>query len=180
MNLEFHPVTKERWSDFEKLFESKIAPHNCWCTAWRKVEKKETKPTKKEKKASIELNICKNVPIGIIAYSNNEPMAWCSVAPRETYRKLGGDETINNVWSLVCFFVKRSFRGNGITKLLLAEAINYAINNGAKYIEAYPVESDSPSYRFMGFLQTFENADFKFIKKAGTRRNVILLALYNT
>jgi len=142
-----------------------------------KLKKKATKPTKKEKKASIELNIKKNSPIGIIAYSNNEPMAWCSIAPRDTYRNLGGDETINNVWSLVCFFIKRPFRNNGISKLLLAEAINYAANNGAEYIEAYPVEFNSPSYRFMGFIQTFKKANFKFIKKTGTRRNVMLLKL---
>jgi len=179
MNLEFHPVTKERWPDFEKLFEGKSSPHNCWCTAWRNVEKKGNKPDKKEKKISIKTSISKNIPIGIMAYSNKEPIAWCSIAPRETYRALGGDETINNVWSLVCFFIKRSFRNNGITELLLTEAINYAKNNGAEYVEAYPVEPDSPSYRFMGFIHTFEKANFKFIKMAGTRRNVMLFELNN-
>lgn len=44
-------------------------------------------------------------------------------------------------------------------------------------MEAYPVEPDSPSYRFMGFKQTFEKAKFNFIKKAGKRRNVMLLVL---
>jgi hypothetical protein len=44
---------------------------------------------------------------------------------------------------------------------------------GAKYLEAYPVKPDSPSYRFMGFIQTFEKAAFSFVKKAGTRRHVM-------
>ena len=177
MDLEFHPVTKERWSDFEKLFESKGSPHNCWCTAWRNVEKKGNKPDKKEKKTAIKTSISKDIPIGIIAYLNIEPVGWCSIAPRETYRSLGGDETLNNVWSLVCFFIKRKFRNNGINKLLLTEAIKYAKENGAEYIEAYPVEPDSPSYRFMGFKHTFEKANFNFIKKVGSRRNVMLLEI---
>jgi len=177
MKLEFHPVTKERWPDFESLFESKGSPHNCWCTAWRYVEKKGAKPGKNEKKTSIKTSISNNIPIGIMAYSNNEPIAWCSIAPRETYRSLGGEVSKKNVWSLVCFFIKRAFRNNGISKLLLTEAIKYAKENGAEFIEAYPVEPDSPSYRFMGFIHTFEKANFKFIKKAGARRNVMLLEL---
>jgi hypothetical protein len=42
-----------------------------------------------------------------------------------------------------------------------------------------PVDSDSPSFRFMGFVKTFENESFKFIKKAGTRRKVMIYALIN-
>ena len=48
---------------------------------------------------------------------------------------------------------------------------------GAKYIEAYPVEPDSPSYRFMGFIKTFEKAGFNFVKKVGTRRHVMTYKL---
>jgi hypothetical protein len=32
------------------------------------------------------------------------------------------------------------------------------MGSGARYVEAYPVEPDSPSYRFMGFKTTFEKA----------------------
>lgn len=117
------------------------------------------------------------VPIGLLAYSNDEPIGWCAVAPRETYRPLGGDETKEQVFSVVCFFVKRAFRGQGLSKLFLNEAIEFAKNHGAKYIEGYPVAKDTPSYRFMGFKPTFEKADFKFIKSAGTRRNVMLRKL---
>jgi hypothetical protein len=57
---------------------------------------------------------------------------------------------------------------------LIGHARKYAKKNGAKYIEAYPVKPSSPSYRFMGFTKTFEDADFEFVKKAGTRRNVMI------
>lgn len=64
-----------------------------------------------------------------------------------------------------------------LTNQLLDVAIKYAKENGAEYVEAYPVEPDSPSYRFMGFKPTFEKAKFTFVKKAGKRRNVMLLEL---
>ena len=177
MKLEYHPVTHDRWEDFERLFESKGAPHNCWCTVWRNVEKTGNNPDKFEKKASMKAQIDGGVPIGILAYADNEPIAWCSIAPRETYRPLGGYETNKKVWSIVCFFIKRPFRNRGLTNQLLDEATKYAKENGAEYIEAYPVEPDSPSYRFMGFKPTFEKAKFTFVKKAGKRRNVMLLSL---
>lgn len=54
-------------------------------------------------------------------------------------------------------------------------AISYAQENGAVAIEAYPVEPNSPSYRFMGFVQTFEEIGFKEIGRAGSRRHIMTL-----
>lgn len=92
-------------------------------------------------------------------------------------RLAGGDETKQGVWSLACFFVKREFRKIGLTSRLLGAAMDYAKDNGAQYVEAYPVAPDSPSYRFMGFVPTFEKAGFQFDTTAGTRRNVMVLRL---
>jgi len=171
----FCPITTDNWLDFEMPMESKGAPHSCWCTAWINLENK--KADKSEKKAAMKQRIKRGIPVGLLVYSENEPLGWCAVAPRDTYRPLGGDETKPLVWSVVCFFIKRKFRGQGLSKLLLDEAIEFAKANGAKYIEGYPVAPDSPSYRFMGFNQLFESADFKFVKAAGARRNVMLRKL---
>lgn len=177
MMLEFHPVTADRWGDFEQLFECKSGPHNCWCMVWRTNENKITIPGKAGKKASIRNRVDRGTPIGLLAYSDNKPIAWCSIAPRDTYKSLGGDKTKDGVWSLACFFIKRSFRNMGVTSRILAAAVDYAKDNGAQYVEAYPVAHDSPSYRFMGFVPTFEKAGFRFVKSAGSRRNVMILVL---
>jgi len=65
----------------------------------------------------------------------------------------------------------------GVSQFLIEEAKAYAKSNGAEYLEAYPVDPDSPSYRFMGFISIFEKAGFAYVKKAGTRRNVMTLKL---
>lgn len=43
--------------------------------------------------------------------------------------------------------------------------------------EAYPVDPDSPSYRFMGFVPTYEREGFHYAKDAGTRRHVMTCKL---
>lgn len=177
MSFEFHPIDVENWPDFESLMESRGSPHNCWCTAWIDVAKKSTKAEKSEKKATMQKRVNNGISVGLLVYSKGEPIGWCAVAPRESYKNLGGDETKAQVWSVVCFFIKRTFRGQGLSKLLLQEAIGFAKNHGAKFIEGYPVAPGSPSYRFMGFRPMFEKADFEYVKNAGARRAVMLKKL---
>jgi GNAT superfamily N-acetyltransferase len=76
---------------------------------------------------------------------------------------------------LVCFFIKREYRQKGITTELIRNAILYAKANGAAYVEAYPVDPDSPSYRFMGFKPVFDHLGFDFKHKAGQRRYVMTI-----
>ena len=173
MNITIRPVGKENWNDFEALFQSKRAPGYCWCMAWRMTGEELKSNDSKSRKRYIEQRVEAAIPIGLLAYHEDEAIAWCSVAPRETYQRLGGDESLERVWSIACFFVKQEFRDQGLVDRLIEGAKNYARQNGADYLEAYPVEPDSPSYRFMGFVKTFEKAGFTFVKKAGARRNVM-------
>ncbi len=123
MILTFLPVTSERWEHFEELFECKGSPHYCWCMPWRRNENKEQIPGKASKKQSMKTRVSEDVPIGLLGYLEDVPIAWCSIAPRETFRSLGGDEAKKGVWSLTCFFVKRPFRNQGVTSQLLDAAV---------------------------------------------------------
>ena len=119
------------------------------------------------------------MPIGLLGYLAAEPVAWCSIAPRPTYRPLGGPDDFgdapNAVWSLACFFIRRDLRGQGASEQTLAAAIAHARAKGGKVLEAYPVDPDSPSYRFMGFIPVFEEAGFTDHGMAGARRHVMRL-----
>lgn len=138
-----------------------------------KWEKNRSRLVKSGKKAALKNYVEQNIPIGLLCYNGSEPIAWCSVAPRETYEPLSGDDAIKNVWSIACFFIIKEFRHLGITENLIEEALKYAKANGAQYVEAYPVDHDSPSYHFMGYKSTFEKIGFQFKHKAGKRRNVM-------
>ncbi len=175
--LYYAPVDKSNWIDLENFFESKGAPHSCWCMVWRNMKEGGDRSNKTDKKDALKEYVAQDLPIGLLCYDGSEPIAWCSIAPRESYRELSGDNTIKGVWSLVCFYIKKEYRQKGITEELIAQAIEYAKNNGAKYLEAYPVDPDSPSYRFMGFKPTFDKLGFDFKHKAGQRRYVMTMEL---
>lgn len=181
LELTFRPVTKSRWGDFEALFESRGCPSYCWCMAWRPIEGKRQDATNADRKAAMEARIKRNVPVGLLGYDGKDPVAWVSIAPKETFLKsLGGKqpkEAGEKIWSLACMFLKRSLRKQGIGHQLIAAAIAEARKRGADVIEGYPVDPDAPSYRFMGFVPAFEKAGFKETAMAGTRRHLMRLPL---
>jgi GNAT superfamily N-acetyltransferase len=175
--LLYTPVDNSNWTDLEKLFECKGGPHNCWCMVWRNMKEGTDRANKADKKASLGNYVQNQNPVGLLCYDNSEAIAWCSIAPRESYRELSGDNSLTHVWSLVCFFIKKEYRQKGITKELVKQALKYAKDNGAKYVEAYPVDLESPSYRFMGFKPTFDKVGFAFKHKIGQRRYIMSYTL---
>jgi GNAT superfamily N-acetyltransferase len=68
-------------------------------------------------------------------------------------------------WSIVCFFVARPFRGQGVTEALIRAAIAYAEEQGARIVEAYPIipeNSKNPALEaFTGVVSTFERLGFE-------------------
>ncbi len=125
-------------------------------------------------KAAISTRVKQGIPIGLLGYAEGEPVAWCSIAPRPSYRRLVRDQTDDErVWSIACFFIVRRLRGTGVMKRMIAAAVSHARKRGAKVVEAYPVDADSPSYRFMGFVPVFEEAGFAEVAREGSRRHVM-------
>jgi len=173
--LTFRPVTAATVSDFEQLFSAPGAPKHCWCMVWRRsaAEAKERAPA--DRRRQMLGRIAAGMPVGLLAYADADPAAWVSIAPRDTYRNLGGPppEPGEVIWSLVCFFVPRRRRGQGMVRHLLAAAVEHAAANGATVVEAYPVAADAPSYRFMGRVPVFAAAGFTEFGRAGSRRHVM-------
>jgi len=177
----FREVNDRRWEDLTRLFEGRGGPKHCWCMVWRAQGAETRNVAGRSRKAALKRRVRSGIPIGLLGYLDGEPVAWCSVAPRSTYRPLGGpeepDRRPSEIWSIVCFFIVRRLRRMGVMERLLQAAVDHARHRGAKIIEAYPVEADSPSYRFMGFLPQFSTAGFHEIGLAGTRRHVMRLHL---
>ncbi|GLQ54215.1 GNAT family N-acetyltransferase [Devosia nitrariae] len=178
-HLVFRPVTHETQADFEALFSARGSPSYCWCMAWRATSQELRDAKGPARRQQMLGRIAAGTPVGLLAYRDGTPVGWVSVAPKAIFRGLGGPlpEPNEQAWSLTCMFVPRPLRGQGLAHELIAAAIAHAHSGGATVLEAYPVDPDSPSYRFMGFVPAFEAAGFAHAGMAGTRRHVMRLAL---
>jgi GNAT superfamily N-acetyltransferase len=174
--IRFTQVTRSTRGDFEDLFEQPGAPKYCWCMAWRNLPSREHVQNDEKKRGMMAL-IDTGTPVGILAHIEGKTVGWCSVAPRQSYRRLSRqqDDSEAGIWSIVCFYVPRALRGGGLAAALLDAAIDHAFAKGARAIEAYPVDRASPSYSFMGFRDMFAARGFHETGMAGSRRHVMRL-----
>jgi GNAT superfamily N-acetyltransferase len=182
LGLEIHPVTPDRWRDLEKLFGKRGACGGCWCMWWRmqrsEFDQKKGAGTKRALKKLVSQG---QVP-GLLAYAEDEPVGWCSVAPREDFSTLERSRILKRVddepvWSVVCFFVARSFRRKGVANKLLAAAVEYAREHGAKIVEGYPVEpkvGKSPDvFVFTGLASAFRQVGFVEVTRRSETRPIM-------
>lgn len=177
--IEIRRVTPNRWTDFEQLFESRATLRGCWCMIFRAgLDGKVPKAVGSERKQAMHELVREGIPVGLLGYSDGQPVAWCSLAPRETFSGLAVvGKQFDPVWSLTCFYVKREFRRRGVMKAMLKTAIVEARKAGAMVMEAYPVDPESPSYRFGGFVSLFKQEGFYEVARLGSRRHVMRLDL---
>ena len=137
-----------------------------------------SRSTKQSRVATLDQLVRAGMPIGVLAYSDREPVGWCSVAPRETYEALERYRALPRidhlpVWSVVCFFVDSRIRRNNATLGLLKAAVAYACSQGADVVEGYPVEPGPRLYTYRGSPGTFRDAGFRDVTPAGQLRQVV-------
>jgi GNAT superfamily N-acetyltransferase len=176
------PLTPKRWHDFETLFGAHGAYGGCWCMWWRSTrrefEERKGEGNRRALKAIVDAG---KVP-GILAYLGKEPVGWCSVAPREEFSSLERSPVLKRlddqpVWSIVCFYVAKGFRGQGVAEALIGGALDYVKNRGGSIAEAYPTPPKktplAPVSSFMGLPAMFARAGF--VECARPSRSKIIL-----
>ena len=122
---------------------------------------------------------------GLLAYQSGKAVGWISISPREAYLRLARSRVMKPVdkqpvWSIVCFYVDPHERGKGITEALLEGAIKYARSQGARLVEAYPVDKagkSHPDFMWFGAKKIFDRAGFKEVARRKPTRPVMRRAL---
>jgi len=165
-----HPATAERWVDLERLFGPKGACGGCWCMWWHQTAKEYDAGHGDRNRESLKEMVEGGREPGLLAYAGEQAVGWCALGPRTGYERLGRTRTLQAVddqpvWSVVCFFVARPFRRQGVTMALLAAAIDYAAAHGATILEGYPVDKPegvaTPDvYGYPGMASTFRALGF--------------------
>ncbi len=169
VKLEFHPLTEKRWSDFETLFGERGACGGCWCMLWR-LSRKEFEQQKGEANRQAMKTMVESGKIpGLLAYSGKQPVAWCSVAPRESFPALERSRVLKKiddapVWSISCFFIRKDCRKQGLSVRILEAAVDYVRKQGGKIVEGYPVEPQKGKtadvFAWTGLASFFKKAGF--------------------
>jgi GNAT superfamily N-acetyltransferase len=173
--IRVEPVTSENWQTFARLFEAKGSPHHCWCTIYR--VRNAASLTGPQKRACMRRSVDSGVPIGVLAFSGDEPVGWCSVAPRQTYLRLEKSRSMpratapaTSTWTILCFFVARPYRNQHVAHALLQGAVAYARRNGAEVVEGYPYDTAGISSTHRGHSRMFGSAGFQIDGKRWFRR----------
>lgn len=124
----------------------------------------------------------------LIAYVDADAAAWVRVGPRTSQPALTRSRIVKasaepiddtGVWAITCFVVRREHRGQGLAKALTAAAVDHAAANGARVVEAYPIDTDqrkaSNNELFHGSVSLFRDAGFREVARPTGARAVMAL-----
>jgi GNAT superfamily N-acetyltransferase len=191
MKLVVHPLTEDRWSDLEAIFNARgcSVARGCWCMYYRVSGKGAyTRPSETQRslsKEALRARIAQDPPPGLLGYQGGTPVGWVSLGPREDYAKLAKSPVMKPiddqpVWSVICFVVPSEYRKQGVARELLAGAVRYAKKRGVRLLEAYPVDKDEPSATeapWFGSKSMFDEAGFQEVARRKPARPVVRLKL---
>lgn len=125
----------------------------------------------------------------MLAYRDSAPVGWLSLGPRPDFGRIDRSPLFKAVdatpvWSIVCFFIHREHRRQGVASALLDAAIDYARHQGGPALEAYPIDvaeanqsQKADANLFTGTADFFERAGFKVVQCAKPARPMLRIKL---
>jgi GNAT superfamily N-acetyltransferase len=110
---------------------------------------------------------------GLLAYAGERAIGWICIAPRGEFVRLQQSRALapvddQPVWSVVCFYIDRRHRRQGVGEALLEAAVRHAARHGARAVEAYPIKAGDTD-PFTGFESMFRAAGFQVARQTGRR-----------
>ncbi len=192
MNLTIEPLNPARWADFEDLFGKQGACYGCWCTYFRLPPKLRKLNDREANKAHMKARVEAGPPPGLLAFDEaGQAVGWLQVGPRADVPEWNNagrvtaplDDapvTDRSVWAVSCFFVRPAVRGQGISHMLLAGAVDFARSNGARVLEACPMDQAKQAKSvglYVGSTRVFEKAGFAEVALRKPGRPLVRLGL---
>lgn len=176
------PVTPARWADLERLFGPRGACGGCWCMWFRRRRSEYERKKGAGNKRALKKLVMSGDPPGLIGYLKGEPIAWCALAPREEYSVLERSRVLARVddrpvWSIVCLFVAKPHRRQGVSVAMLEAAVRYARTRGARLVEGYPIEPKKKAmpdvFAMSGLASAFTKAGFTEVARRSESRPIM-------
>jgi GNAT superfamily N-acetyltransferase len=158
------------WPALEDLFGANGACNGCWCMYWR-IGSGYRKRSRNQNKAAFRDVVKRGPPPGLLAFDGDVAVGWCQLTPRDALPWLDRTWRLKRVdalpvWSISCFYVRKGYRRQGVTSVLIRAALKAAKRAKAPALEAYPLDRDlTPSATSTGITSTFERAGFKTVAR---------------
>jgi GNAT superfamily N-acetyltransferase len=110
---------------------------------------------------------------GLLAFEGDEVVGWVAVAPRTELTRIEKSRATprvddEEVWVIPCVTVRKTARGRGIACALIRAAVEYAREQGAPAVEAYPRAGAARTFddnAWFGTEAMFRRAGFRVIRK---------------
>ena len=155
MDLSFSPLTAEQWPALEDLFGRAGASNGCWCMYWRIGPRYRDRP-REDNKGDLE-RLARPGRHQVCSLSTARRRGMVRAAPRADLDWLARGRYFRPVdelpvWSVPCFYVRRTHRGRGVMGALIDAAVGVAESAGAPALEAYPVDTAVPGHTRNLFL----------------------------
>ncbi|SFS02355.1 Acetyltransferase (GNAT) family protein [Microbacterium sp. cf046] len=186
------PATADRFDDAEHALSGGGDGHSCQCQWWTITNAEFQQASLDERRELLRTEIEDDAPPpALIAYVDGEAAGWVRVGRRAEQLRIARTREIAantpialddpGVWAVTCFVVRREHRGQGLNAKLLAAAIDYARDHGARTIEAYPLDPSAAkkptNQLFRGVLSVFEAAGFTEVARPKPDRAIVALDL---
>jgi GNAT superfamily N-acetyltransferase len=170
--ITIEPVTADRFADAEHALSGGGDGHSCQCQWWM-ITNAQWQGTSMEEREGMLRSEVDAGPPALVAYVDGEAAGWVRVGPRAAQVRLARTRAFAesphpfddpSVWAVSCFVVRREHRGAGLTAEMLDAAVTYAREQGARVVEAYPIDPTAANKRsnelYTGILTTFIAAGF--------------------
>ena len=188
--MEIRALSPKLVPDYLDYFDNRAFPDNpgwasCYCHFFH--AETTVKPwgeyTAEENRAAVVYLINNGQFSGYLAYEGRRAVGWCHAAPRRlipALQHLPGDK-VNQVGSIVCFVIAKSFRHHGVASQLLVAACEGFRQQGLTIAEAYPrPRSRIEAANHYGPMRMFLNAGFSIYHREKGKRPMLRKDLENS
>ena len=185
------PLTSDLWPALEDLFGPQGACYGCWCTYFRLPPARRRAGTRETNKAHLSSRVEAGPPPGLIAFEEGLPVGWMQIGPRADVPEWNNARRVSAPlegelatdpasWAISCFFIRSRARGRGLSHRLVSSGIRFARENGARMLDACPIDQAKQSKSvglFVGSTRIFEAAGFRQIALRKPGRPLMRLEL---
>ena len=186
------PLTPARWPDLATVFGGgRGVCGQCWCMYWRMPRRDFEASLGAKARQLFRARVEAGPPPGLLAYRGGAPVGWVQVGPRADVPGWNGSRRLTapmadapaddpGVWGISCFVTRAGCRRQGIATALLTGAVDWARANGARVLDACPVDASGtrpPISLYHGLASTFRRAGFREVARRRPDRPLMRLDL---